>query len=145
MVRPSGRLKMLGHRRRLAGAALVAVAALTAAGCAGSSGSGGSSGGSSLPTNGNTATFAETAGFTPNFIFPFVDPAHFGTWNIDDFSYLMFRPMYWFGNGENTAINYALSPAEAPVWSADSKTVTVSLKNWKWSNGETVNASDIMF
>jgi peptide/nickel transport system substrate-binding protein len=145
MAGSSWRLSMLRPKRKIAAVALVAVGALTAAGCAGSSSSGGGGGGSSLPTNGNTVTFAETAGFTPNFIFPFVDPAHFGTWNIDDFSYLMFRPMYWFGNGESTAINYSLSVANAPVWSADSKTVTVSLKGWKWSNGETVDASDVMF
>jgi peptide/nickel transport system substrate-binding protein len=145
MVRPSGRPRLLGHRKRLAGVAIAAIAALTAAGCAGSSGGGGNSGGSSLPTNGNTITWAETAGFTPNYIFPYVDAAHFGTWNLDDFNYLLFRPLYWFGNGENPVINYPLSLADAPVWSADSKTVTVTIKPWKWSNGETVDAADVIF
>ena len=75
MVRPFGRHRPLRSRKRLAGIALVAAAALTAAGCGGSSGSssGGSSGGSAsgLSNNGNTATWAEVAGFTPNFIFRF--------------------------------------------------------------------------
>jgi len=144
MVRPSGRLTLSGHRKRLAGVALVAAAALTAAGCAGSSGGGGGST-SGMSTNNNVVTWAETAGFTPNFIFPFTDPAHFGTWNIDDMQYLLYRPMYWFGNGESTAVDYPLSVANAPTFSSDSKTVTVSLKSWKWSNGESVDADDVMF
>jgi peptide/nickel transport system substrate-binding protein len=130
-------------RRRLAAVALVATATLTAAGCAGSGGGGGSAGG--LSDNGNTATFAEVAGFTPNFIFPFEDPAHFGTWNYQDFSTLMFRPLYWYGVGSSPLINYDLSLAGAPAWSADSKTVTITLKPYMWSNGETVNASDVVF
>jgi peptide/nickel transport system substrate-binding protein len=145
MVRPSGRLRALSSKK-LAGVALATVAALTAAGCAGSSG--GSSGGGStagMSNNNNTVTWAETAGFTPNFIFPFVDPAHFGTWNLDDFNMLLFRPMYWFGVGESPVLNQPLSVANAPTFSADSKTVTVTMKGWKWSNGQTISANDVMF
>jgi peptide/nickel transport system substrate-binding protein len=142
MARPTGYLSMLRSRKRLAAAALAAAGALTAAGCAGSSGGGSASG---LSTNGNTITWAETAGFTPNFIFPFEDAAHFGTWNSDAFSYLLYRPLYWFGNGEDPVVNYPLSLADPPTWSADSKTVTVTIKPWKWSNGETVDANDVMF
>jgi peptide/nickel transport system substrate-binding protein len=127
-------------KKRFAAVALVAAAALTAAGCAGSS-----TGPGSLPTNGNTVTFAETPGFTPNYIFPLEDPAHFGTWDSDDFSYLLYRPLYWYGNGESTLINYPLSLAGPPAWSANSKVVTVTIKPWKWSNGETVDAADVMF
>src|ERR1700722_13767530 len=143
MARPSGRPRMLKSRKRFAAVALAAVGALTAAGCAGSSGGGGRTSG--LSTNNNTATFAEVAGFTPNYIFPFEDAAHFGTWNSDDFSYLLYRPLYWFGDGESPTVNYPLSLATAPVFSADSKTVTVNIKSWKWSNGESVDADDVMF
>ena len=146
MVRPFGRqrsVKALRSRKKLAGVAFIAAAALTAAGC-GSSG-GGSSSGSNLSTNGNTATWAETAGFTPNFIFPFEDPAHFGTWNSQDFSALMYRNLYWFGNGNTPTINYNLSLANPPAYTNGNKTVTVTLKPYKWSNGETVNASDVLF
>jgi peptide/nickel transport system substrate-binding protein len=129
-------------RKRLAAVALVATATLTAAGCAGSSGGGGASG---LSDNGNTATFAEVAGFTPNFIFPFEDAAHFGTWNDQDFSALLYRPLYWFGDGSSPTVNPSLSLANQPVFSSGGKTVTVTLKPYKWSNGETVNASDVMF
>ena len=31
------------------------------------------------------------------------------------------------------------------MYSDDGKTVTISMKGWKWSNGETVNANDVVF
>ena len=81
----------------------------------------------------------------PNFIFPFTSPAAYGTWNLDDMQELMYRPLYWFGNGESPTINYPLSLAGAPVWSSNSKSVTITLKPYKWSNGETVTSTDILF
>jgi peptide/nickel transport system substrate-binding protein len=58
----------------------------------------------------------------------------------------MYRPLYMFGNnGNSVSVNYPLSPANAPVYSADGKTVTINMKGWKWSDGEAVNASDVVF
>ena len=58
----------------------------------------------------------------------------------------MYRPLYMFGNnGPSVAVNYPLSPANAPVYSNGGKTVTITMKGWKWSNGETVDASDVIF
>jgi peptide/nickel transport system substrate-binding protein len=98
-----------------------------------------------LSTNGDTATWAEVPGFTPNWIFPFTSPAAYGTWNLDDMQELMYRPLYWFGNGQSPTINYPLSLAGAPVWSANSKSLTITLKPYKWNNGETVDATDVVF
>ena len=42
-------------------------------------------------------------------------------------------------------MNYPLSPANAPVYSDGDTTVTVALKGWKWSDGETVDAADVVF
>ncbi len=51
-----------------------------------------------------------------------------------------------FGNnGNSVAVNYPLSVANAPSYSADGKTVTITMKGWKWSNGEAVDASDVVF
>jgi len=149
MVRPSGRDRSLKSRKKFAGVAIAAVAALTAAGCGGGgSGNNNNSSSSSLSkmsTNGNTATWADVSGFTPNFIFPFTDAAHFGTWNINDLQYLMYRPLYWFGANEDPTVDYNLSVGTAPSWDSTGKVVTVTVNPYKWSDGETVNANSLMF
>jgi peptide/nickel transport system substrate-binding protein len=125
-------------------------AGLFAAGCS-SSGGGqpakknpGEQGGT--PVAGGSVTYAEVTGNEPQYIFPFVDPGHFATWNMNDFQYLMYRPLYWLGVGENPQqVDYTRSVGNQPVWSADGKTVSVTLKPWKWSNGEPVDAQDVEF
>jgi len=55
----------------------------------------------------------------------------------------MYRPLYWFGNGASPTLNTSLSLADAPVYNG--RTVTITMKGWKWSNGETVTAQDAVF
>jgi peptide/nickel transport system substrate-binding protein len=59
----------------------------------------------------------------------------------------MYRPLYMFGNntGTSVAIDYPLSPARAPVYSDGGRTVTITTKDWKWSDGEPVDADDVVF
>jgi len=67
-------------------------------------------------------------------------------YNAEGFQMLMYRPLYMFGNnGPSVAVNYPLSLANAPTYSADGKTVTITMKGWKWSNGESVDANDVIF
>ena len=75
----------LRHQTRWIRGVLAAVYAIAAALLAVSCGSAGNSPVSSLPTNGNTATWAELPGFIPDFIFPFTTPADYGTWNMNQF------------------------------------------------------------
>ncbi len=93
----------------------------------------------------NTATFAEAPSATPNYIFPFMSLAFFSVYNIDQFQQLMYRPLYWFGNGSTPNLNESLSLADAPVYSDGGAVVTINLKDYKWSNGEAVTAGDVMF
>ena len=65
--------------------------------------------------------------------------------NIDQFQYLMYRPLYWFGQANNAQLNLALSVGKAPVYTNDDKTVTIALNNYKWSNGESMSAQDVVF
>ena len=134
----------LGRRtRRLAGVAVVAGAAMVAAGCGGSSSSPPPSG---QATKGGTATVAVISGAQANWIFPFSPITYYSVYNSQEFQWLMYRPMYVFGNnGTSTGINYSLSPANAPVFSNGGKTVTIKMKGWKWSNGEAVDADDVAF
>ena len=132
------------HKLRLGGAAAMVAIALAAAGCGSSGGSSPSSSGTKVA--GGTATVALPAGVTNNWIFPFYSIANASVYNSQQFQWLMFRPLYMFGNnGTSTAINYSLSPANAPVYSNSGKTVTVPMKGWKWSNGESVDAKSLIF
>jgi peptide/nickel transport system substrate-binding protein len=134
----------LGRRKlRLAAVAGVIVAGLIAAGC--SSGSSNSSSPGTAVTGG-TATIALPAGVTYNYIFPFYAVTHASVYNLQ-FQYLLFRPLYIFGNNTSSsvAVNYPLSPASAPVYSNGGKTVVVNMKGWKWSNGEPVDANSLIF
>jgi len=139
----------LGRRmQRLAGVAVVAMAAIVAAACSSSSStppSSSSSGGQAV--KGGTATVALAAGVTNNWIFPFYAITNASVYNGQLFQWLMYRPLYFFGNNTSTdvAINYPLSPANAPVYSNGGKTVTVTMKGWKWSNGGLVDASSVLF
>jgi peptide/nickel transport system substrate-binding protein len=95
--------------------------------------------------SGGTVSFAEPPGAQPNFIFPFMPFQYFSVDNISQFQYLMFRPLYWFGNGSQPTLNTSLSLANEPTFSNGDKTATVTLKNYKWSNGESVTAKDVVF
>jgi peptide/nickel transport system substrate-binding protein len=144
------------RRPRLARVAGAGAAALLAVGliaaCGGSNDNpGGTSGSSSAaPTGaaqaGGTARVALPPGVTLNYIWPYSPLTNTNEYNTEGFQMLMYRPLYLFGNnGQSVTVNYPLSPASAPVYSDGNKTVTITMKGWKWSNGETVNASDVVF
>jgi peptide/nickel transport system substrate-binding protein len=92
-----------------------------------------------------TATYAEQPQTAPDYIFPFMSLAFFSVANINQFQELMYRPLYWFGNGSTPNLDPSLSLADNPVYSNNDTTVAVTLKPYKWSNGETVTAQDVMF
>jgi peptide/nickel transport system substrate-binding protein len=136
------------NKLRLAGVAAVAALALAAAGCGASSSSGGNNSGSGGKLiNGGTATFALSPGVTLSWIFPFYAITNSSVYNSEQFQWLMYRPLYMFGNNTNNdvAINYPLSPASQPTYTNGGKTVTVTMKGWKWSNGEPVDAKSLIF
>ncbi len=98
------------------------------------------SSGAATPT---TATFAEPPGATPNFIFPFYPAQLCSINNIAQLQYLIYRPLYFPGVGTEPVINNSLSLAAQPTFTNGGTTVTVSLKNYKWSNGEQVTGQDV--
>ncbi len=123
-------------------AAVVVVLALAA--CGGSS-SGGVKGAHVKIVKGGTAYFAEGAQATPNYIFPFASLQYFSVTNLSQFQMLMYRPLYWFGKGATPNLNLQLSLASNPVYSNGGKTVKITLKKYKWSNGESVTPQDVVF
>jgi peptide/nickel transport system substrate-binding protein len=98
--------------------------------------------GAATPT---TATWAEAPQTPPNYIFPFMSLAFFSVNNSQQFQFLMYRPLYWFGDGATPNLNLSLSLAAQPTYDNTANTVTVDLNNYKWSNGETVTAENVMF
>ena len=65
--------------------------------------------------------------------------------NVADFSQLLYRPLFWFGDDGQPVFNPALSVAYAPKWSDRNQTLTVRLKHWIWSDGEPITARDVVF
>jgi peptide/nickel transport system substrate-binding protein len=94
-----------------------------------------------------TIKLANVATGSPTYAYPFIGPADFTVSNVSDFQYLMYRPLYWFGNTTTGAVqvNEAESLAALPKMSNGNKTATIVLKSgYKWSNGEPVQANDVM-
>ena len=140
---------MFKRGRKIYVAAVVAVlaTALLAAGCASSTSSASrisSSGGSAKDA---VATLPVVAGSGPNCIFAFEGPQCYSVANYEDFEWQMVLPLYMFGGNSSTdvTVDYPLSPAEEPLFENGGKTVVVNLKGWKWSDGETVDAKDLVF
>jgi peptide/nickel transport system substrate-binding protein len=91
-----------------------------------------------------TITYASPPGAPPDYIFPMMPGADFSVSNFQ-FIYDMFRPLYWFGLGQTPDLNPTVSLAYEPVYSNNDQTITVKMKGFKWSNGETVDAQDVVF
>ena len=149
-----GRARQRPARRRRRPAvrplALIApglVAALLVAACSSGGSPTSSSAGRGKPVAGGTATIALPSGITYNWIFPFYAITQASVYNDQQFQWLMYRPLYMFGShaATTTGINSQLSPADLPVFSHGGKTVTVTMKGWKWSDGATVDAQDVAF
>ncbi|HEV3361762.1 MAG TPA: ABC transporter substrate-binding protein [Pseudonocardiaceae bacterium] len=128
---------MARSRFRLALGVLALGAALLATACGGSSSGG-------TPQQGGVATWAENPTATPDWIFPFIDPSHNEVNNTFQFQYLMYRPLYWIGVGNQPSkLNTDLSLAQAPVYTGDK--AVINLKDYSWSNGEKVSPTDVEF
>ena len=127
------------------GAVALATAALTLVGTA--------SVASAYPTggtkqSGGTVRWAEpSGGSTPNYIFPFMSGATASVNNISQLQYLIYRPLYMFGHPDSSAatLNTTLSLADAPTYSNGNTQAVINLKNYKWSDGESVTANDVLF
>jgi len=93
-----------------------------------------------------TITWAETPDTGPTWILPVISSDADSFNDIDDFVDLMWRPLYWFGNGVEPTLDQSESMASPPVWSNGDKTVTIKMNtNYKWSDGSPVTAQDVLF
>jgi peptide/nickel transport system substrate-binding protein len=91
-------------------------------------------------------TWAEAPNTGPTWILPIVTEAAFSYNDIDDFENLLWRPLYWFGDGVEPTLDQSESLAYNPVWSNGNKTVTIKMRpGFKWSDGTPVTAQDVLF
>ncbi|MGC8511223.1 MAG: ABC transporter substrate-binding protein [Acidimicrobiales bacterium] len=90
-------------------------------------------------------TFAETPGASPNFISPFAPCAYDTVTNVNQFQYLMYRPLYWFGLGGSPAVVPRLSLATPPILSKSRTTVVLSTKGWRFADGQSVDGQSVVF
>lgn len=122
--------------RPVSACALLAAAAMVLTACSGGNGS---------DQNGNVATVALTAGEAPTYILP-SDPDCTAT-NHDDLRALLYRPLYWYGGipGKEFERNDELSLAEPPVYSKGDTQVSITLKDYTWSDGKPVTSKDLEF
>ncbi len=136
---------MGGSRTRIAAMAAVIAATVAVAACGGSSPQSNKPSPVGTKIKGGTATSAFNAGTGANYIFPVLPPADFTTSNSQTFQWLMWRPLYWYGTGDTPSLNTMLSLGNLPTYSHDGKTVTITLKPYKWSDGRPVTARDVQF
>ena len=131
-------------RRRMTSAALaLAMAAAPGLAACSSGGAASSSGRGGKAVEGGTAYFAEQPLQTPTYIFPLVSGADYSVENTADFQTLLYPPLYWYGDRGTTSADYPLSIGDAPVYSDGNRVVTITLKHYIWSDGETVGARDV--
>ncbi len=129
--------RVRARRWRSAAAAVAVSATVLVSGCGGTA--------TNVAVIKTSASFAELPGSSPNYMLPLASLQYFSVANISQFQKLMYRPLYWFGDNGQVLLNNSLSLADPPVYSASGKSVTVTLKGWKWSDGTQITARDIQF
>jgi len=92
-----------------------------------------------------TITIAEGAGANPNYIFPYYSGQFCSVANTSQFQQMIYRPLYEFGLGGSAALQPKISTGLLPKYSNGNKTVTITMKGWKFYDGQTVNAESVMF
>ncbi|HET9897076.1 MAG TPA: ABC transporter substrate-binding protein [Streptosporangiaceae bacterium] len=128
------------RRRATLGCAALLAIGVTAAGC----GTVNRSHIGNTPVAGGSVTFALPANVEPNYIFPFTPAADFTIVNLDNLQYLLWRPLYWWGDNGLPYLNKKLSLALEPRYHG--QVVTIKLKHGiRWTDGSTVTAKNIMF
>ncbi|HVA21823.1 MAG TPA: ABC transporter substrate-binding protein [Candidatus Micrarchaeia archaeon] len=130
--------------RRAARAGGLAAVVLVVAACAGSA-TGTRSTLLARPVAGGIARFALPPAVTPTYIYPLYPFADYTYANQSFFEALMYRPLYAFGDNGSPLLNQRASLADPPVFSNRGRTVTITLKPRRWSDGHPLTTRDVQF
>ena len=136
---------MMKFRRKTFGGLALAVASITVLAACSSSSSSSPSAAASAARRSRAAPRPGRSRQRPHLTTSSRSPAAptISVTNISQFQFLMYRPLYWFGDGVSPTLNHSLSLADSPTFSG--KNVTITLKPYMWSNGTPVTATDVMF
>ena len=118
---------------------------LLLAACSSSSSS--APGGTGGRVTGGTATVALAPGDQFTFSLPLLSYQYATGANIEYSEYLMWRPLYWFGGPGKAGLNtqYSLAQPATVTASAGTTTATITLKPYRWSDGQPVTSRDVEF
>ncbi len=128
------------HSPRMLGVGIAALALLGAVG--------GGAVATAARTASGPAVYAELPTVFPNYIFPLESGGVFTVANAQQFSWQMWRPLYWFGDNGKAQLNTSLSlayPAKFTVNGSHDTVATITLKAYKWSDGQPVTTRDVTF
>jgi peptide/nickel transport system substrate-binding protein len=101
--------------------------------------------GSGTKVAGGTVNFTEGSDAPPNYIFPMYTFSVCSTTNANQLMNMLYYPLYTYGENYRPTVDYNHSIGQAPVASNGGKTYTIKLNPYKWSDGETVTARDLVF
>ena len=161
------RLLRVGRSPLLA-VALIAIAALALSACGSSTGTGSTGSGSGgaiagslntpelygtlpaqgTPTQGGTITYGQLTGETPNYIFPIIPSGDARTYKYQ-WQSMMYLPLYnnlAYGRSRRRSTTVSAWRPKSPCSATATRPSPIQLKQgYKWSNGEPVNAQDLLF
>jgi peptide/nickel transport system substrate-binding protein len=135
--------------RRLAVALAAVAVAVGLAACSGGGSTKVASGSSASGPHGakqlgGTATLAWGGAVAPNFIFPYAPATNTNGYNLNLTQYL-WVPLVASGDGAQSTPNPAENLYSNLSYSNGDKTVTITLKPWKWSDGQPITSRDFAF
>lgn len=130
-------------------AAVATAATIGLAACSGASGgrtaigTGSTSKTAGQKVRGGTVTVAWVAA-TPNFIFPLPPATNSDGYNAN-LSNPLWPPLAYEGDGAQSVVNPQESLYSKLTYTNGDKTVTITLKPWKWSDGAPITSRDFTF
>ncbi|MEV4311100.1 peptide ABC transporter substrate-binding protein [Actinocrispum sp. NPDC049592] len=92
-----------------------------------------------------TVSFALPPNATPNWIFPLGIPGYLASYNSSIYE-VLYTPLYSYnGTSGTVAMDPKASAAQPPKYGADGKSVTITLNDLTWSNGQKLTTRDVEF
>lgn len=131
------------YRKGAAVLAAASLALLAACGSTATTSTTSNPGGTPVSTSA-TVTFGESPGSYPNYIFPFESGGFYSPANVL-VQYILYRPLYWFSSSPQSLVTPSESVAQPPDYIDNDSKIVINLKPWKWSDGETLDAQDVVF